>query len=269
MALASSSFPILALPLELRLRIYEELLAPNPAIVHTLYHDRRGRDRSFNIHPSILRVNTQIHDEAVAVLYDHNTFMLDLSTAVVSQCTGGSYPDRIRGPQPLFRDDAEPTTAQGLIYPHCLKRLRNIDLLTSPSAVWGSAQLGSHGSAQLGTFFSHIGNLILSVLRLLAYEEATMESMKRLRFTFVLGRFGPGGRGWCGRLLYLFGGRGGEEDGRAKRKKTQRVEEMEEIVSLLRAMGKVRRIETFEQDCADDAGVLHEVDLGTSDGTEK
>lgn len=36
--------PLLALPPELRIQIYEELLCPNPEKVLTLYHDRRGQE---------------------------------------------------------------------------------------------------------------------------------------------------------------------------------------------------------------------------------
>lgn len=53
--------PLLILPLELRAKIFEELLCPNPGRVYTLYHDRQGRQASFNIDPTILRVNEQIY----------------------------------------------------------------------------------------------------------------------------------------------------------------------------------------------------------------
>lgn len=36
--------PLLALPLELRIKIYVQLLSPYPGRVYILYHDRHGRD---------------------------------------------------------------------------------------------------------------------------------------------------------------------------------------------------------------------------------
>ncbi|CAF9914226.1 MAG: hypothetical protein ALECFALPRED_009501 [Alectoria fallacina] len=203
MAATTQASPLLALPSELRIKIYQELLGPDPARVRTLYHDRQGREASFDTDPAILRVNQQIYSEAISVLYDTASVRLYLATPVVVQCTGGYYPDDIVDPPELFRKDTDkavkpanrlgrrttpPTvdglepegrlgsTAEGYIYPYCFQRLRKIELITSCHAIWGDSQCGS--------YFSHIGQTVLRILRLLAEEQATKPPMpRRLKFT--------------------------------------------------------------------------------------
>ena len=192
--------PFLALPLELRTKIYENLLSSDTARIHTLYHDRHGRTASSNIHPTILRVNKQICSEAISILYDTVNVRIYLATPVVLQCTGGNYPDHIVDPPDLFRQGTEgavkaangldwrfaPSTvrgfqseklpdsaAEGYIYPHCFQRLRKIQVVTSRHAIWGDCNCGS--------FFSHTGQTVLRILRLLAEGQATRR--KRLKFT--------------------------------------------------------------------------------------
>lgn len=195
---ASSLFTI---PLELRTKIYEELLNPDPERVHTLYHDRHGREASFNIDPTILRVNKQIYSEAISIFYDNISVRINLDTRVVAQCTGGHYPDKFVNPPSLFREDTEATveganklprrtrdrrlefealfgsTAQGYIYPHCFQRLRKIHLVTARDAIWGAAMGGS--------FFSHTGKLVLRIFRLLAGGQTTKAPMiKHFKLTY-------------------------------------------------------------------------------------
>ena len=195
---ASSLF---TLPLELRTKIYEDLLNPDPARVYILYHDRHGREASFNIDPTILRVNKQIYSEAISILYDDISVRINLDTLVVRQCTGGNYPDKLVDPPNLFREDTEATveianklprrardrrlkfealygsTAQGYIYPHCFQRLRKIHLVTARHSIWGAAMGGS--------FFSHTGKLVLRIFRLLASGQTTKAPMiKQFRLTY-------------------------------------------------------------------------------------
>lgn len=176
MAVQPHSSPLLLLPLELRLKVYRALLAPNADKIQTLYHDRYGRQKRLNIHPTILRVNKQTHTEALPILYGDNTFLIDISTPVVEQCAGGSYPDLLFDPQSLLRDDTpfnENTNefrdldrlraSDGLIYPHCFRLLRHIIISTSCRAVWGDSQGGY--------YYSHIATLILRILERLCGEE--------------------------------------------------------------------------------------------------
>ena len=192
---------LVTLPLEVRTKIYEELLSPDSDGVHTLYHDRHGREASFNIDPTILRVNKQIYSEAISVLYDNISVRINLDTLVVRQCTGGQYPDKLVDPPSLFREDTEATveianklprrtrdrrlefealfgsTAHGYIYPHCFQRLRKIHLVTARHAIWGAAMGGS--------FFSHSGKLVLRILRLLASGQSTMApKIKQFKLTY-------------------------------------------------------------------------------------
>ena len=183
--------PFLAIPLELRTKIYNDLLTRNTYL--TLYHDRSGRDRHLNLHPAILRVNHQIYTEAIDILYTQNIFYISLLNTVTIQCKGGYYADRLPSPGPLFRTDLSPAAfapiphrggrdyryssdsigngteeeteeskrrnflnAQGVIYPHCLARMHHIQLWTAGDAI--------RGSAQRGPYFSHIGRLIIEIL---------------------------------------------------------------------------------------------------------
>ena len=57
MTASSQASPLLALPSELRIEIYKQLLNPDPERVHTLYHDKHGREASFGLDPVILRAN--------------------------------------------------------------------------------------------------------------------------------------------------------------------------------------------------------------------
>jgi len=168
----------LTLPLEVRLYIYEDLLCPDPSQVLQLYHDRRGREPSFNIDPAILRVNKQIHSEAVDVLYEKTIFEISLYS-VVRQDTDAMYQDDLPDPPPLLRNDYEgpaaplmiphvfkalgfDPTKPGLIHPHCLQRMHHIKLGMSNDAIWAQGDRGC--------FFSHAGDLILTVLDLLGRE---------------------------------------------------------------------------------------------------
>lgn len=182
MTTQAHGFPFLLLPPELRQAIYVELLCPDPHSVKTLYHDRHGRDSSFNIHPSILCVNRHINAEATSLLYDHNVFKIDIANRVVIKCMPGLYPDH-RNREPLFRYDVAPkrSSHQGLIYPQCLSRLRHLEIKTSLGAVLGSRRGGC--------YFSHIGNLLLKILQSLVEPEAsirqdgsTIPRVKTLKF---------------------------------------------------------------------------------------
>lgn len=110
MAATTSASPLLALPLELRTKVYEQLLVPENGSVQVIYHDRRGRSQSSDYHPAIIHANRQIHDEAMSVLYDRFVFRIELTTPVVQQCTGGYYSDRERSlgmRRPLIHEPAE------------------------------------------------------------------------------------------------------------------------------------------------------------------
>ena len=95
------------------------------------------------------------------------------------------YPDR-RGKAPylfLSADDDDTMPKEqfrlpGVIYPHCVQRLSNIEIVVSAGSVWGSMFMG-------GEFFTHIGELLLDLLRLLAHDGNPQPShtQKRLVIT--------------------------------------------------------------------------------------
>ncbi|MCJ1379258.1 hypothetical protein MMC17_002359 [Xylographa soralifera] len=178
-AVPPQPFPFLALPLELRMIVYRELLSPNEERPLLLYHDQSGRPEMLDVHPSILRVNSQIYIEASPILYDLNIFKIDLSSMVPRHSPGLDLPEVRSDHLSLFRSDTAPNNllvkpngrcvpvhsrSSGLIYPHCFQRLRHLELVTSHGAVWGSGHLND--------YISTTGDLILEILRYLAKRAA-------------------------------------------------------------------------------------------------
>ena len=104
MAVSIQASPLLALPLELRISVYKQLLNPDPDRVHTLilYDHSVDREIPFPIHTSILRVNKQIYSEAVSILYDTASLQIYLNTPVIQK---RGY--NLDGPPKLFRTDSE------------------------------------------------------------------------------------------------------------------------------------------------------------------
>ena len=231
---STSKASFLTLPAELRNKIYSSLLCPDPESPRTLYHDRHGRKKPLGVYPSVLRTNKQVHAEALPFLYERNTFVIDYSSAVVQQCTGGSYPDQITNPPPLLRDEktkwrpfsrrfAEEDAGldeekynssfeHGIIYPHVLRRMSHLHLCTAPSAVWGSTMGGE--------IPSHIGPLLLELLRVIAEECPSVteqEPKKKLKVVVSIGwrggsLFGDEGddKPWIPRLRRRRNGGAGE-----------------------------------------------------------
>lgn len=177
-----TTFPFLSLSLEIRHLVYEELLVCKPHRSYLLYHDRFGRSANLFLHPQILRVNKQISAEATPLLYEHNAFEIDLSSEVTLQCSGGNYPDQLENPPDLFRADTynpkKYLRDPGIIYPHCMQGLANIEIIISTGSVWGSAMGGA--------FFTHIGALLLDILSLLAAEVTDQSSRKQKRLVLTV-----------------------------------------------------------------------------------
>ena len=64
----------LNLPFELRLRVYEELLATEKPIAITDDRPRPSQIQDIHLQPQLLRVCSQLHNEGADVLYGANTF---------------------------------------------------------------------------------------------------------------------------------------------------------------------------------------------------
>ncbi|KAI4268710.1 MAG: hypothetical protein L6R35_006734 [Caloplaca aegaea] len=195
---SETAIHFLSLPLEMRHLVYDQLLISPLSQPCLLYHDRTGRTNPLHLHPHILRANKQINSEATSKLYQGNAFKIDLSTRVIKQCSGGMYPRRDKVPPGLIhKAPGEPlqpySRSPGLVYPHCLRRLADLEIIISSGSIWGSAWGGS--------FFSHIGSLVLELLRLLAEDAAedaaeprslakkrlTLRVEKRLDESFIFG----------------------------------------------------------------------------------
>ncbi|KAL8976790.1 MAG: hypothetical protein Q9177_006772 [Variospora cf. flavescens] len=166
---SEAAFNFLSLPLEMRHLVYDQLLISPLSQPCLLYHDRTGRTDPLHLHPHILRANKQINFEATSKLYEGNAFKIDLSTQVARNCTPGRSSARYAVPQGLIHKAPSESPQRysrspGLVYPHCLRRLADLEIIISSGSIWGSA-LG-------GSFFTHIGSLVLELLRLLAEDAA-------------------------------------------------------------------------------------------------
>lgn len=168
------------MPLELRSNIYSHFLCPKPERVLTIYHDRLGRN-SYEFYPAILRVSRQIYNEAIIFLYEKNTFAIFITTEVSMQCKPRYfYRDSIPNPPALFRYEEEQDTVpngysseqhnyqtpvhleprstlgKSGIYPHVFQRFKNVEVIVTQAALFGSSSVGE--------FFSHSGYLLLQIL---------------------------------------------------------------------------------------------------------
>lgn len=234
------SFPFLSLPLELRCHIYSELLIPSipstGSVVkpRILWHDRHGLQKYIPVYPQILLASKQTNAEATSILYENNTFKINISSPVTKQCTGGMYSDDYGSPQYLFRSDVPQRhfDGPGDIYPHCLQRISNVEIRVSTEAIWASSARGR--------FFSHIGDLFVEVLKVLAHDDAHQprKEQKRLLLTIHKDGYNDGG-------LDLF----------PKRSKDRRMNDAnfaakaamaEQIPPLLEAVALVRKVEIVE-----------------------
>ncbi len=171
----TAKFSFLALPPELRLQIYEELLTT--AKPQTFYRNWKiqkgmGLGHPFNLHPAILRVNRQIHAESAWILYEHNVFQIYLSKMIFRGFDFEAFladPD-IPDPGPLFRTDSVTdsggplTPHKGLIYPHCLRRLHHIEIVTSGSSILLPRGIG-------GGYFTEIWGLIIDIWRCIVADD--------------------------------------------------------------------------------------------------
>jgi hypothetical protein len=216
----TSPSPLLALPLELRLIIYEQLLSPEPRNVYTLYHDRFRRDafpgkksterrcrdwrkivfppvdtallraiRSFE--PMILQVNRQIHSEAIPILYENNRYRIYLATPLGLRDTVSDYPHYLAVYEGLFRTDTDeivldpeqhPGSSRArMIYPHCFRRLRHINLISARDVIWLILDDGY--------YFSQVGETIWKILQVLADAQAT-EARSKQYLTFTIQKDG-------------------------------------------------------------------------------
>jgi len=67
-------FPFFALPTELRLDVYFELLVTNDPLMVTWRGPRKPKKQQKRMYTAILRANKQCRDEGLTVLYGENVF---------------------------------------------------------------------------------------------------------------------------------------------------------------------------------------------------
>ena len=74
--MAAPTRATLPLPQELRFKVYGYLLSSEQPLL--LYHDCHGRFTDLNLHTSILLISKATNAEATTVLYEKNTFKIDI-----------------------------------------------------------------------------------------------------------------------------------------------------------------------------------------------
>lgn len=222
------SFPFFCLPLELRLHVYSELLIqsnrPSDSVAEPriVWHDRQGLQKRIPVYPQILLASKQTNTEAASILYENNILKIDISS------------DWCGSPQYLFRSDVPQRyfDGPGDIYPHCLRRIANIEVILSTQAIWVSSASGY--------YFSHIGDLLVEVLKVLAQDDEVLQRKepKRLLLTVHKDYYDD-----C--VLDLFPRR---SQGRAVNEANfaARTEMADQIPPLLEAVAKTRKVELVE-----------------------
>ena len=158
----------LPLPPELRRIVYAELLISSQQPL-PLYHDRLGRAKPLHLHPSILRASKTSYEESAPILYNENTFKIDISTKV-TKIAGAQYLeyfDRYGVAPRLFRKNPslgkKPKADTPVIVPSSLAKMQHVEVVTSFNAVWYRENLAGQGS--------NIGSKVLpSILRALARD---------------------------------------------------------------------------------------------------
>ncbi|KAL6715282.1 hypothetical protein ACLMJK_007546 [Lecanora helva] len=171
----------MALPPELRLLIYEELLHPEPYKVHTLYHDKEGRVGPFNFHLAILQVSRRVHQEASPMFYGENVFEIVLANIDDSHhmyCPGRPHPislfrseqdrDGRMSLQHILnppRDEIRPVFIHRNCFPlDTFRRLRQVKVVAGDSSFWER-----HSTD--GYRLSSTGHIIMEILTAWAHND--------------------------------------------------------------------------------------------------
>ncbi|KAL8832801.1 MAG: hypothetical protein Q9170_004746 [Blastenia crenularia] len=232
---AIKPFLFLSLPLELRRPIYTELLIPSTlssgSVIESrkIWHDRHGLQKHIPVYPQILLANKQVNAEATAILYEENILKIDISSAVTEPIGPRTGPHT--SPQYLFRSDPPPRyfDEPGKIYPQCLRRIAKVEIKMSLSAIRARAASGYR--------FSHIGNLLVEVLRVLAEDNPIQQLKEPRRLLLEIHK-----RYYQEALFDLFPKRGREKH-ESDKNLAARTEMTGQIPPLLDAVAKVRKVE--------------------------
>lgn len=147
-------FPFLDLPAEIRFMIYEKLLCAKDRRINICNYNI---DRRTRIYPSILCVNSLIYSEAAPVLYDRNIINIHYSYDSLWPIQPRDlfrYQDDIdiRARIGRLRTDrlgrqtnyplARPATHRPVeIFPHCFRRMRQIEITMKFAGVYCGASL--------------------------------------------------------------------------------------------------------------------------------
>ena len=146
--------------------VYVELLVSSEQPL-LLYHDRLGRSTPLHLNSSILRVSKTNYAEAAPILYNENTFKIDLSSKV-SKLPGAlslEYFDRYGLAARLFRRNPnlgkKPKADTPVIVPSSLARMKHVEIVISFYAVWyqggGKRECSNMGSVVLPSILRALG----------------------------------------------------------------------------------------------------------------
>ena len=242
-------FPFFSLPLELRRHIYSELLVPSIPSTGSvtercvLWNDRTGLRQILPVYPQILLASKQTNIEATPILYENNTFGIDVS-GVYPYCASGHG-----SPQFLFRSDVPQRyyDGPGDIYPHCLRWMANVDITISTESIWVRSASG--------LFFSHIGDLLVEVLEVLAQDDGIQRRKEPKRLLLTIHKDHANNS-----ALDLFPQRSKRRH-RNPENFAARKEMTDQIPPLLEAVAKIRKVEIVQVDSNGPMGRIRNIDL--------
>ncbi|KAL8873555.1 MAG: hypothetical protein Q9174_000993 [Haloplaca sp. 1 TL-2023] len=243
-----TTFPFLSLPREIRDMIYEKLWV-RPGVkrsLYTTYYMGGGRpvylgpgnepDDDIASNTELLFVNKQIYAEVNQLLYEANTWVIDLKPPTVDFVEMGPESESIqldkwtRGHlnQGIFQLSGYPGS-------HCLHRLASLVLDLELDGLCGDECYGS--------YFSYMAPFMLRILRTLADDPASGRPGRRKKLVIQVRRANdPFDEGKMREFLFP----SQLDPGRSwKNRETPTPEHMEtvsEILDLVRAISSVREI---------------------------
>lgn len=175
---------LLTLPAELRVHIFRFLLTSAQPL--TIYFDSPPHVLANGLHPAVLRTCKSIHTEAEDLLYNFNTFRID-----IRQAMGFGYPHGLRIAialyRPLFIQDIPEVSwirrhlprwyanvvQKGVLTPNTLRKMKHLEIVTDEDTYGLQTMMTRLDTAR--------GKLLLDILRTVGDSEIVEEPAREDR----------------------------------------------------------------------------------------
>jgi len=169
---------LLALPAELRIHIYKFLLTSAQPL--TIYSDSLPHVLANGLHPAVLRTCKSIHTEAQDLLYNFNTFRIDIRLGI-----GLGFPRISRTAAALYRlffiEDIPEVSwikrhlphwyanvvQKGVLTPNTLRKMKHLEIVTDEDTY--------RLQTMMTRLYSGKGELLLDILRTVGDSEVAEE----------------------------------------------------------------------------------------------